>query len=127
MKSKTELVIRIFLGLILVIFGLNGFLNFMPTPPATAEAGALLGALAKTGYFFPFIKVVEIIVGVMLLSNNYAAFALVLFSPVLVGIAQINFILNPSGIPVTVVLFALHLFLVFQYREQYKTLLKRKV
>lgn len=122
MKNKTTHAARIILGLTLLIFGLNGFFNFMPTPPATPEAGALFGALAKTGFFFPVIKATEVIVGVLLLSNKSTAFALVLFSPVLVGIALINFILNPGGIPITLFLLALHIYLAYQQKTKYKFL-----
>ena len=124
MKDKLKHVPRCLLGGILLVFGLNGFLNFFPNPPATPEAGALLGALAGTGYFFPFVKAIEVITGLLLLTNKYTAFALVVFSPILVGIAQINFILNPGGIPITIVLLALHIFLAYQHREQYKPLFK---
>jgi putative oxidoreductase len=120
--NKSVLITRILLGLLLLIFGLNGFFHFMPNPPATPEAGALMGAFAKTGYFFPFVKAIEVIVGLLLLSNKLPAFALVLFTPILVGITQINFILNPGGIPVTLFLVALHLYLAYQYRAQYKPL-----
>ena len=125
MKDKSILATRLLLGALLLAFGLNGFLNFMPNPPASAEAGELLGALAKTGYFFPFVKGVEVIVGILLLSNKFSAFALVIFTPILVGIAQINLILNPSGIPITLFLIALHAYLAFHYRAVYKPLFQK--
>jgi putative oxidoreductase len=120
MNTKLTMAARLLLGLILVVFGLNGFLNFMPIPAPTPEAGALLGSLAKTGYFFPFVKAIEVIAGVLLLSDKFTAFALILFTPILVGIAQINFILNPGGIAITLVMLVLHIFLAYQYREKYK-------
>ena len=122
MNKKVTIGARIFLGVFLLIFGLNGFLNFMPNPQPSAEAGALFGALAKTGYFFPFVKAIEVITGVLLLSNKFPAFALILFAPILVGIAQINFILNPGGIPITLLMLGLHVFLAYQYRDNYRQL-----
>ena len=41
---------RIVLGLIFFVFGLNGFLHFLPQPPMTGPAGAFVGALASSGY-----------------------------------------------------------------------------
>lgn len=43
---------RIFMGLPFFIFGLNGFLNFIPQPTTPAPAGALAFqvAMVKTGY-----------------------------------------------------------------------------
>ena len=73
MKQKVQLGARVLLGLGFFIFGINGFLQFMPNPPVTAEAGALLGAFAKTGYFFPMIKIIEMLVGLLLLSITLIA------------------------------------------------------
>ena len=35
------------------VFGLNGFLEFLPMPPLPEPAGNFMGALAASGYFFP--------------------------------------------------------------------------
>ena len=117
--GKVFVLVRLVLGLVLLVFGLNGFFNFMPNPPAPPEAGEFFAALAKTGYFFPFVKAIEVIVGVLLLTDRLTAFALVLFAPILVGIAQINFFLNPSGIPITLGLLGLYVVLVYHYRASY--------
>ena len=39
-------VARLLLGLMFTVFGLNGFLNFLPQPPVPAPAAQFLGALA---------------------------------------------------------------------------------
>lgn len=126
MKEKVQLGTRLLFGLAFLIFGLNGFLQFMPNPPVTAEAGALLGALAKTGYFFPMIKVIEILVGVLLLTNLFAPLAVVLIAPVLVGITTIHLFLNPAGLPMMIFLHVLHGVLIYGYRDSYKGLFTPK-
>lgn len=126
MKQKLQLGARLLLGLGFFIFGINGFLQFMPTPPVTAEAGALLGAFAKTGYFFPMVKIIEIIVGVLLLANLFAPLAVVLITPILIGITTIHLFLNSAGIPMMIVLHVLHGVLVYGYRQYYQGLLTKK-
>ena len=126
MKQKVQLGARILFGLGFVIFGLNGFLQFMPNPPVTAEAGALLGALAKTGYFFPMIKIIEIITGALILSNFFAPLAAVVITPILVGITTIHLFLNPAGLPMMIFLHVLHGILVYSYKEHYQGLLTKK-
>ena len=74
--KKAQLIIRILLGLMLVIFGLNKFLQFMPMPTMTDEAGEFMGALIKSGYIMVFVAVIEIIVGLSLLINKYQPLAL---------------------------------------------------
>lgn len=122
MRKKIHMVARILFGLGFLIFGLNGFFHFMPTPPASPEAKALLGALAKTGYFFPMIKAIEIAVGLSLLLNIFAPLAVVVIAPVLVGITTIHLFLNPAGIPMMVVFHALHGVVAFGYRGYYNGL-----
>lgn len=126
MKQKVQLAARILFGLGFLTFGLNGFLQFMPTPPVTPEAGALLGALAKTGYFFPMIKIVEIVTGALILLNLFGALATVLISPILVGITTIHLFLNPAGLPMMIFLHVLHGILIYSYKENYKGLFSKK-
>jgi uncharacterized membrane protein YphA (DoxX/SURF4 family) len=70
--------VRVLLGLIFLVFGLNGFLKFMPQPPMPDKAGAFMGALAASGYMFPLIKSVEVVAGALLLSNRFVPLALAL-------------------------------------------------
>jgi hypothetical protein len=126
MKNKLHLGLRIFFGLLFLVFGINGFLKFMPTPPVTPEAGALLGAFAKTGYFFPMIKITEIVVGIMLLTNLFSALAVVLITPILIGITTIHIFLNPAGLPMMIFLHLIHGFLVYGYLNYYKSFLVQK-
>jgi putative oxidoreductase len=42
---------RILLGLIFVVFGLNGFLHFIPSPHYSGVAGQFLGAIFKSHFY----------------------------------------------------------------------------
>ncbi len=125
-NKKLHAAARVVFGLGFFIFGLNGFLQFMPTPPVTPEAGALLGAFAKTGYFFPMIKIIEIVVGGLLLANLFAPLAAIVITPVLIGITSIHLFLNPAGLPMMIVLHVLHTTIVFGYKDHYKSILIKK-
>lgn len=126
MKGKSVVIGRLVFGLGFVIFGLNGFFHFMPNPPMSQSAGELMGAFAKTGYFFPMIKFIEILIGIFLLSNFLVPLALTIIFPILVGITSIHLFLNPAGLPMLIVLHAIHGFLVYSYREFYKSLVTLK-
>jgi len=71
MNSKVTMALRIVLGLILIIFGANKFFGFMPSPELPEAAGNFMGALAETGYMFPLIGAVEVIVGLLLVLNKW--------------------------------------------------------
>jgi uncharacterized membrane protein YphA (DoxX/SURF4 family) len=126
MKAKALLGARILFGLGFLVFGLNGFLQFMQNPPVTPEAGALLGAFAKTAYFFPMIKVIEILAGLLILSGFYLPFALALIFPVLVGITTIHLFLNPAGIPMMIFFHLIHGFLVYGYWKNFSSVMEVK-
>jgi hypothetical protein len=126
MNKKLHIGARLLFGLGFFIFGLNGFLNFMQNPPMTAEAGALLGAFAKTGYFFPMIKFIELSVGLLLLSNCFAPLAIVIITPVLIGITTIHLFLNPAGLPMMICLHVLHVIIALGYKNYYKDILTKK-
>lgn len=126
MKTKALLGARVLFGLAFVIFGLNGFFNFMANPPMAPEAGALMGAFAKTGYFFPFVKIVEIAAGLLILSGFFVPFALALIFPILVGITLIHLFLNPAGLPIMIVFHLLHGFLVHGYWANFKSVMAVK-
>ena len=42
--TKTKNILSVIYGLFLLIFGLNGFLNFFPLPEMTEEAGTFAGS-----------------------------------------------------------------------------------
>jgi len=96
MKIAT-LIARIVLGLIFVVFGLNGFLNFLSMGPMpTGLAGQFVGALALSHYFW-FVAALQIAGGALLLANRFVPLALVLLGSVIVNILCYHVFLNPSG------------------------------
>ena len=114
---------RILLGLVFTVFGLNGFLHFIPQPPIPGVAGELLGAMAATGYFFPVLKGLEVAAGLMLLSGRLVPLALVLLAPVIVQIALFHFVLTPGQVGMAIGLLALELFLAWAYRDSFRGVL----
>src|SRR5258708_16253292 len=96
MKIVT-LIARILLGLISVVFGLNGFLNFLSMGPMpTGLAGQFVGALVLSHYFW-VVAALEIAGGALLLANRFVPLALVLLGPVIVNIICYHVFLNPIG------------------------------
>jgi hypothetical protein len=114
-------VARIVYGLLFFVFGLNGFLGFMPTPAVPENAGAFLGALAAAGYMFPLIKGVEVLGGALLLANRLVPLALVLLAPVVVNIVAFHVFLAPPN-PLTLLVLAGELYLAWVYRAHFRAL-----
>lgn len=120
--NKTTTASRIFLAVIFIVFGLNKFLHFAATPPITAEAGALLGAFAKTGYFFPMIAIFQILSGLLLLTKRFALLGALILSPVLFNILAINTFLNPQGFLFPAILFTALILVLIGHKKQLKAL-----
>jgi len=112
---------RILMGLGFTVFGLNGFLHFIPQPkqPMPEEAVAFAGAMMKTGYLFHMVMGTQLLVGVLLLLNLFVPLALVLIMPILVNIIAFHLFLQPAGIAPGAVLMALELYLAWAYRKAY--------
>jgi hypothetical protein len=112
------------LGLIFVVFGLNFFFQFlhMAQPPMPEKAQAFSGGLYGSGYFFQYMKVIEIASGLAILFNRYTAFFLLILFPVSVNIFLFHTILAPAGVPLALAIIVLHLFLGFAYRKYYSSL-----
>ncbi len=117
---------RLLLGLVLFVFGLNGFLQFLPMPPAPEKAMAFMGALAATGYMFPLIKGVEVIGGALLLSNRFVPLALAIVAPNVVNIVLFHAVLAPGGLPVALFVLALELFTAWSYRDAFAPMLRAR-
>ena len=122
MNSKATMVLRIILGLILIVFGANKFIGFMPSPELPEAAGNFMGALASTGYMFPLIGAVEVIVGILLILNKWVPFAVVLLAPVAVNMVLFHLKLAPVGIVPAALVAIINGFLIYVNWDKFKAL-----
>jgi hypothetical protein len=125
-RSKLPTVARVLMGVPFLVFGLNGFLHFLPTPPMPAAAGAFVGALAASGYLFPILKSVEVASALLLLSGRFVPLALTMLAPVLVNIVAFHAALAPAGLAVPLVLLAAEIYLAWVHRDAFAPLLRAK-
>ncbi|MFT5252829.1 MAG: putative oxidoreductase [Flavobacteriales bacterium] len=124
--KKAKLIIRILFGLMLVIFGLNKLLPFMPMPPMPEAAGVFMGALVKSGYLMVVVALVEIAAGVLLLINKYQSLALVIVFPVILNAFLFHLFLDLAGIGGAALAMAMNIFLFFANKESYNSLFNSK-
>src|SRR5688572_22063528 len=128
-KIKTVSVVaaRIVLGLVYFIFGLNFFLQFLPIPPSHGGvADAFVGGLFQSGYFFPMLKGLEVVLGALLLIGLFVPLALVVLMPISINILLFHAFLTPGNATMGIVIVLVHIYLAWSYRDYYKPLLSRK-
>lgn len=126
MKQKVFLGARIILGLIFVVFGLNGFLQFIPMPPMAEEAGKAIGGLFGVSYMFPLVKGLEIIAGFGLLFGMFVPLALLILSPIVVNIFLFHAAYTPTDLAMSVAIVVLQILAALGVWSKFKPLLSIK-
>jgi putative oxidoreductase len=122
MNPKLTMVLRLLLGLILLVFGANKFLQFIPSPPMEGPPADFFGALFATGYMIPLIAITEIFAGVLLIINKWSGLALVLTAIISVNIVLFHLALAPAGIAAAAAVAVLNVVLIYANWKKFKTL-----
>ncbi|NCN10680.1 MAG: DoxX family protein [Leptospira sp.] len=122
--SKLPLIARYLMGLIFLVFGLNGFLHFIDPGLKGAPLDFIM-SLVNSGYLMNLIKITEIIIGVLLLANLYVPLALVIIAPISLNIFLFHAFLEPQGLPVGIALVILNAYLGYVNRGAYTGMLKK--
>src|ERR1700740_3071800 len=102
----TSTIARSRVGVIFLVFGLNGFLNFIPMPPPAGIAGQFMGALYSSHYLW-VIFAFQVTAGVLVLANRYVPLAVAMLAPVIVNILTFHALMAPSGLPLALFVAAL--------------------
>jgi putative oxidoreductase len=121
-----SLIARYLLGLIFLVFGLNGFLHFLPSPPPPGIAGQFVGALFVS-HFLVVVFLLELIPAILLLINRYVPLALVLLGPVIVNIFLFHALMAPSGLPLALVVVVLWLLVAASVRTAFTGIFVHRV
>jgi uncharacterized membrane protein YphA (DoxX/SURF4 family) len=124
MRTKAIHAARILLGVVFFVFGLNGFLHFIPQPPMSGPPADLIGAMIGSGYLFSFVKGTEVVAGALLLSGRFVPLALTVLAPVILNIVAFHAFLAPSGLPLPLVIVALEIFLARSYWSSFASVVR---
>ena len=124
MTNKVLLGIQVIAGLMLIVFGLNKFVHFIPMGEPAPAMGEYMGALFKTGFLFPLIAVIEILAGLAFVSNKFAALMAVIVMPVMVNAFLAHLFLDPAGIGGATFIIAAIVIVMVRYRDRYKEIFK---
>ena len=108
---------RYLLGLIFVVFGLNGFLHFIPMPPPKGALAAQFGGAIFASHYWIVVFGVQLLGGVLLLLNRYVVLALVLLGAVIVNIFFFHAFMAPEGLPLAIVVVLLWAILAVRYKQ----------
>jgi hypothetical protein len=111
---------RLALGALFTATGLGGFLGLLPL----AAPHAFQVILIESGWM-KLVKAIELVAGVLLLSNRFVPLALVLLAPGVVSIALYHLLLDPTFLWIVPLVVGLEGFLLWSYRGAFQGLLVR--
>ena len=119
-------VARYVLGLF-TVFGLNGFLQFIPAPaPPPPQAAQFVGALLASHYMVP-VFLIQLVCGLLFLANRYVPLALTMLAPVLVNILLFHMTMDLKGIVPGIIATICWLLVFSRVRPAFAGLFQRRV
>lgn len=122
MNSKFTQIVRILLGIILIVFGVNKMYSFIPLPQPPQAAADFMNSMADTGYILTVVAILEIIIGLMLIFRIWVPFALLLLVPISVNILLFHLFLDIPAIGTALLVVILNAILLYKHRVKYKPL-----
>jgi len=125
MKTMSAIA-RYLASLIFLVFGLNGFLHFIPFPPPAGVAGQFMGALFASHYL-TLIFGLEVIAALLLLVNRFVPLALAILAPVIVNILAFHALMAPSGLPLALFVTVLWALIFVDVRTLFTPLLRPRL
>jgi putative oxidoreductase len=111
---------RYLLGLMFTVFGLNGFLHFIPQPPPANPVAIQFLIAVSTSQFAAFFFALQLLGGLLLLSGFFVPLALTVLAAELYNILAFHLTMAPASITPALVASVLWVLVFLQYRESFK-------
>ena len=122
----TSIVARYLLGLIFMVFGLNGFLNFVHQPPPANPVAIQFLVAVSASHFAAFFFLLQVLGGLLLLFSFFVPLALTLLAAELYNILAFHVTMAPASIAPALVASVLWVLVFLQYRESFKGIFSAK-
>jgi len=122
----TAVIARFLLGFVFLVFGLNGFLHFIPASLPSGTAGQFVGALFVSNYLV-VIFLFQLVAAILLLINRYVPLALTLLAPIIVNILLFHILMALSGLPLALVVTVLWIVVFLSVRSAFAGLWQQRV
>src|SRR5882757_420692 len=110
---------RYLLAFIFIVFGLNGFLHFIPQPPPSSKLAQQYFTVMFTSHYLLFVFGLQLIAGALFLFRRTVPLALIVAGPIIVNILLFHALMDPSGIVPGLVVTALWFVIYWQFRAAF--------
>jgi putative oxidoreductase len=120
------LIARLLLGLLFLVFGLNGFLHFIPMKGLPAGLAGQFATVLMQSHYVLFVSALQIAGGALLLVNRYVPLGLTILGPVIVNIILYHALMDLAGLPLAIVVAILWAIVAYRQRQYFASLFVQK-
>lgn len=120
------LIVRILMGLMFAFASIAFFFKLADAPELTGNVKIFNDGITASVYLMPTVKVCELLCALAFLFGRFVPLATVVIFPIILNILLFHAFLEPSGLPIAVLLMLGDLFLAYYYRDKYKGILAAK-
>jgi hypothetical protein len=110
---------RHLLAFVFIVFGLNGFMHFIPQPPPPSELAQQYFTVLFKSHYLAFVFGLQLTAGVLFLSRRTVPLALTIAGPLIVNILLFHALMDPAGIVPGLVVTALWSVVYWQFRAAF--------
>jgi putative oxidoreductase len=118
-----SMIARYLIALVFIVFGLNGFLHFLPMKPPSSETAMQYFTAMSASHYLWFVFGLQVIAGALFLFRRTVPLALTLAGPLIVNILLFHALMDPGGIAPGLVVTALWFIIFWQFRAAFNGIL----
>ena len=124
--KMTAIIARYLMGLIFIVFGLNGFLNFIPQPPPSNPLTVQFFVSVSQSHFAAFFFAIQLLGGLLLISGYFVPLALTLLAAELYNILAFHLMFSPATIAPALVTSVLWVLVFLEHRESFNGIFRAR-
>ena len=123
-----RIIVRTLMGLLFIFASVVVLFNLVTPPPMTGTVKTFNEGLASVGYFFPLLKITELLCGIAFVIGRFVPLATVVIAPIIVNIFMFHMFVdrNPPGPYIAIFLVLANIFVAYYYRASYAPLLRAR-
>lgn len=115
-----SIIARYLIAFIFIVFGLNGFLHFLPQKLPSSQTAIQYFTVMTASHYLLFVFGMQLIAGALFLFRRTVPLALTLAGPLIVNILLFHALMNPEGIVPGLVVAILWFIIFWQFRTAFR-------